>query len=169
MSNLEDLVPPLGLCRKIPEGKFAESFAHWAFVWAKDGFNLDGEPVIGWWQIITDHDFIIQKERPADDIRKGIVEMWCGGCGGRTVICREIHPAPTLHEIISDFDKVTELHFYPYLPKIWEITLKMPDNRHWHIAQHEFKRETQNAAGIALMLWLDVNKSVKSELKSKEE
>ena len=32
MSNLESLVPPLDLCRKIPAGKFADS----VFVWGAD-------------------------------------------------------------------------------------------------------------------------------------
>ena len=37
MSRLEDLVPPLELCKKIPQGKFADS----ALVWMWD---LDGDP-----------------------------------------------------------------------------------------------------------------------------
>ena len=37
--NLEKLVPPLELCKQIPEGKFAES----ALVWKGD---LDGDPLL---------------------------------------------------------------------------------------------------------------------------
>ena len=50
MSNLEELVPPMELCRKIPEGCFADSALVWRWngnngaVFERDGFPQEKYP-----------------------------------------------------------------------------------------------------------------------------
>lgn len=64
MNNLEDLVPPLELCRKIPAGKFEES----ALVWFYDG--------ISWWVNAREFDATSEEEYPAPTLAE-IMETLC--------------------------------------------------------------------------------------------
>ena len=69
MSNLEDLVPPLDLCRKIPEGAFADS----ALVWV---IMTDTDPEI-WERSKTKNIPLIWKAVPAptwQEIMEGLNE-----------------------------------------------------------------------------------------------
>ena len=53
MRKLEDLVPPLDLCKKIPEGKFDDS----ALIWMFDGFD--------WWVNAREFDATYDDAFPA--------------------------------------------------------------------------------------------------------
>lgn len=83
MSNLKSIVPPLELCKQIPEGEFEDS----ALVWVYDdvvGFlcRTSGCEQIHKkeWQLVHNHP------------RKIAIRRKCG---------KEIYPAPTLEEILE--------------------------------------------------------------------
>lgn len=65
MSKLEDLVPPLELCRKIPPGEFKDT----ALIWFFDGYS--------WWVNATEFDAQPEKAYPAptwQEIMEGLNE-----------------------------------------------------------------------------------------------
>ena len=53
MKKLEDLVPPLEICKRIPAGAFADS----ALIWMFDGFD--------WWVNVRDFDPSYDEAYPA--------------------------------------------------------------------------------------------------------
>ena len=87
MSSLESLVPPLELCRQIPEGKFADS------VFVRLGETCDGDEVPG--NPVWRRDTKIQRHMAA--------------CGVR------MYPAPTLQEILIDLPEFIKEDLECYL------------------------------------------------------
>lgn len=63
MSNLEDLVPPLELCRKIPPGEFKDT----ALIWFFDGHS--------WWVNAPEFDAQPEKEYPAPTLQEILAEL----------------------------------------------------------------------------------------------
>lgn len=91
--KLEELVPPLELCKKIPAGEFADS----AFIWDKttsigfwDGEDKDGNHIGGFGKI--PHNKYRLRQNYSDRCRKHIKDQ---------DIELDIFPAPTLEEILQ--------------------------------------------------------------------
>ena len=79
MSKLENLVPPLELCKQIPEGIFSDS-AFWR-VWSA-----------------VEQRYILCQRGTGAFINAAAIPCPCG--------MRYIYPAPTLQEILEEFDHV---------------------------------------------------------------
>lgn len=88
MSNLESIVPPLELCKQIPEGEFEES----ALVWVYDD-------VVGFLCRTSGCEQIHKKEWQLEHNhpRKIAIRRKSG---------HEIYPAPTLAEILESIEEV---------------------------------------------------------------
>ena len=88
MSNLKNLVPPLELCKRIPEGEFEDS----ALVWVYDD-------VVGFLCRTSGCEQIHKKEWQLEHNhpRKIAIRRKCG---------QEIYPAPTLAEILESIGEV---------------------------------------------------------------
>lgn len=93
MSKLENLVPPLELCKLIPKGEFEDS----AFIWDKttsvgfwDGEDKDGNHIGGFGKIPHKNYRLRQNysERCRKHLKSQGIEL-------------DIFPAPTLQEIIE--------------------------------------------------------------------
>jgi hypothetical protein len=94
MSKLEELVPPLELCKLIPKGEFEDS----AFIWDKttsvgfwDGEDKDGNHIGGFGKI--PHNKYRLRQNYSDRCRKHLKEQ---------DIELDIFPAPTLQEIMVE-------------------------------------------------------------------
>lgn len=88
MSTLERIVPPLELCKQIPEGEFEDS----ALVWVYDD-------VVGFLCRTSGCEQIHKKEWQLEHNhpRKIAIRRKCG---------KEIYPAPTLVEILESIGEV---------------------------------------------------------------
>ena len=88
MSNLESIVPPLELCKLIPDGEFEDS----ALVWVYDD-------VVGFLCRTSGCEQIHKKEWQLahNHPRKIAIRRKCG---------QEIYPAPTLAEILESIGEV---------------------------------------------------------------
>lgn len=88
MSNLESIVPPVAMCKRIPAGEFEDS----ALVWLYDdvvGFLCRTSGC----EQIHKKEWQLQKNHP----RKIAIRRKCG---------QEIYPAPTLAEILESIGEV---------------------------------------------------------------
>lgn len=115
--NLEDLVPPLELCRKIPFPKFEDSVfvRHIKNGWILERTNIDLEDEEAGYYV----------------------------------------PAPTLQEILDALSEIGE----PVTLTQWktgQIAVSC------QIGDDSFEEVSQNGAEAALKLWLEVNKTDKS-------
>ena len=104
MSKIENIVPPVELCKQIPEGEFEDS----ALVWVYDdvvGFlcRTSGCEQIHKreWQLVHNHP------------RKIAIRRKSG---------HEIYPAPTVEEIIIDIGKTHKHPVLTYCHNHWEST-----------------------------------------------
>lgn len=88
MSNLESIVPPLELCKKIPEGEFEDT----ALVWVYDDVVEFLCRTSGCEQIHK-KEWQVEHNHP----RKIAIRRKCG---------QEIYPAPTLEEALEAIGKV---------------------------------------------------------------
>jgi hypothetical protein len=97
MSKLEDLVPPVELCKLIPAGEFEDS----AFIWDKttsigfwDGEDKDGNHIGGFGKIPHKNYRLRQNysERTRKHIKDQDIEL-------------DVFPAPTLQEILLEIEK----------------------------------------------------------------
>jgi hypothetical protein len=133
MSKLEDLVPPLELCKRIPAGKFEDS----ALVY------------IYWWKSPTKAiEIRVRYEVESDPEFDDLVE-------DERII---IYPAPTLAEILeklpkSDYDEHV-LYCVPDYPDKGKCRIF---GCVWSIGHGNNTFTEANPATAALRLWLDVN------------
>lgn len=100
--NIEDLVPPLELCKQIPENEFVSCYAYWAEEWNINQNTLDGEEFETMISVVSDVTFIKTEQMPTQEI----VEKFKSK---RTRFVKDFYPAPTLQEIIENGDPVYEL------------------------------------------------------------
>lgn len=141
--KLEDLVPPLELCRLIPAGEFENT----AFIWDKtttigfwDGADKDGNHIGGFGKIPQKKYRLRQNysERCRKHIKEQDIEL-------------DIYPAPTLQEILEELPKDDA-----------ENDLTMNHSLHEKFGgYHIFYRGSlklhcfdKNAVAAALKLWL---------------
>ena len=136
--KLEELVPPIDLCKLIPKGEFEDS----AFIWDKttsvgfwDGEDKDGNHIGGFGKI--PHKKYRLRQNYSDRCRKHLKDQ---------DIQLDIFPAPTLEEILQ------ELFFISHgfdLACFWDGG--------WHVKTNEGEK----FSGIspvcgALKLWLEL-------------
>jgi len=117
--RLEDLVPPLELCQRIPAGAFADS----ALVWVVVGDGSGGER----WYLVE---------------RKNVGETKYP----------EIHPAPTLAEILAAFRN--EGVVYPtaaFANQAFKWLVLCGESG------DDFAFDDENVTTAALKLWLELN------------
>nr|DAM90923.1 MAG TPA: hypothetical protein [Caudoviricetes sp.] len=88
MSNLENLVPPLELCKRIPAGEFEDS----ALVWVYDD-------VVEFLCRTSGCEQIHKKEWQLDHNHPRKIAI-------RRKYGQEIYPAPTLEEILEEIGKI---------------------------------------------------------------
>jgi hypothetical protein len=133
MSKLEELVPPLELCKLIPKGEFEDS----AFIWDKttsvgfwDGEDKDGNHIGGFGKI--PHNKYRLRQNYSDRCRKHLKDQ---------DIELDIFPAPTLQEIMANM---------PYC-RVYKKTAN------FYVAVKEKDRVVSfNGATAALKLWLQM-------------
>ena len=133
MSTLESIVPPLELCKKIPEGEFEDS----ALVWVYDD-------VVGFLCRTSGCEQIHKKEWQLEHNhpRKIAIRRKCG---------QEIYPAPTLEEII------TTLLTYGWLVKIdCRIQLDTFVELYSRTSNTRYTEYAPSACEAALRLWFKV-------------
>lgn len=128
MSTLERIVPPLELCKQIPEGEFEDS----ALVWVYDD-------VVGFLCRTSGCEQIHKKEWQLEHNhpRKIAIRRKCG---------QEIYPAPTLAEILAK------------LPEGVQMRMRTARNRerHFQIYHYSYETWTNLPAAAALRLWFKV-------------
>ena len=131
MSNLESLVPPLELCKRIPAGEFENTH----FVW--------------WYDDISEYrpkkkaDYVCFKVITRDDYEYKLWQLKGG-------IDRRIpanYPAPTLDEILGKLQG--EVCLIKRISNKGELEFKIDDN--------SIKKWEKSAASAALMAWLEIN------------
>lgn len=125
MSNLIDIVPPLELCKKIPDGEFADS----ALLFACQPDDDDGEEINVFPRAMIEH-----------------LENRCGGTP------YTLYPAPILQEVLGDLTKlcVTPEIFYAH-ENCWKAigaTLDADGMFKYH------QEGSRSPATAALNLWL---------------
>lgn len=91
--NLKDLVPPLEMCKLIPEGEFAGSPFVWVEEWAYDEIN--GEKVECFIYLELSSGYMVVNPKPTKEVAEEIFNT----TGKRPV--RAITPAPTTDEILD--------------------------------------------------------------------
>lgn len=96
MSNLTDLVPPLNLCKLIPQGEFTDAYAMWVKAWAEKDLEIDGEKVVTITMVIPKQKIIILPEPPTDEQREILKTRFPDA-----ILCKEIYFAPTTDEILD--------------------------------------------------------------------
>lgn len=97
MSNLIDLVPPLNLCKLIPEDEFTDAYAMWVKAWAEKDLEIDGEKVVTITMVIPKQKIIVLPEPPTDEQRDFLKMRFPDA-----ILCKEIYFAPTLQEILAE-------------------------------------------------------------------
>lgn len=135
MSSLQDLVPPLELCKQIPEGEFEDS----ALVWNTTVCDEDDGEIVG----------IHERDN-------------CDGWMRENQI-----PAPTLEEILKQFDFLTLAgdsdgdpeHRIDASKQYATSVGGLREYRVEHIFEPpRFCRPVPTSAAAALKLWLEVTK-----------
>lgn len=91
--RLEELVPPIELCKKIPEGEFEDSFAKWVVKWSNAEIN--GEKVDTITGVIPMRTIIKLPQHPTDE-QMDLLKMRFPGA----IVCKEYYPAPMLEEVM---------------------------------------------------------------------
>lgn len=91
--KLEELTPPLNLCKQIPEGEFEESPFVWVEEWAYDEIN--GEKVECFIYLELSSGYMVVNPKPTKEVAEEIFNT----TGKRPV--RAITPAPTTDEILD--------------------------------------------------------------------
>lgn len=104
MSDLTDLVPPLELCKLIPEDEFTDAYAMWVKAWAEKDLEIDGEKVVTITMVIPKQKIIILPEPPTDEQRE-----FCKTRFPDAILCKEMYFAPTLQEIMNELPAGVEL------------------------------------------------------------
>ena len=97
MSNLTDLVPPLEMCKLIPQEEFAGAYAMWVNAWAKKDLEINGEKVVMFRTVIPKQRVIVLPEPPTDKQREFLKTRFSDA-----ILCKEFYPAPTLQEIMAE-------------------------------------------------------------------
>lgn len=143
--SIEDLVPPLELCQKIPDGEFSCCFAYWAEEWNINGNTLDGEEFETIISVVSDVTFIKTEQKPTQEIMEKFKS-------NRTRFVKNFYPAPTLQEIMENLPKDDAYNnlLLGHSAKIEKLT-------GWHIYYiGDRKRHCydKNAVTAALKLWL---------------
>lgn len=150
MSKLEDLVPPLELCKLIPKGEFEDS----AFIWDKttsvgfwDGEDKDGNHIGGFGKI--PHKKYRLRQNYSERCRKHLKEQ---------DIELDIFPAPTLQEIMAELP--------PYAKNEKILACCVPDwadfnarvfGEHWRVGYTGDVSVNDKSPSIAaLKLWLEL-------------
>jgi hypothetical protein len=142
MSKLEDLVPPIELCKLIPKGEFEDS----AFIWDKttsvgfwDGEDKDGNHIGGFGKI--PHNKYRLRQNYSDRCRKHLKDQ---------DIELDIFPAPTLQEILEELHKLQEDVFLKWSPKAYHSWLI---NAYTH-DKEDYQDHDSSAVTAALTVWL---------------
>lgn len=133
MSKLEELVPPLELCKMIPEGEFEDS----AFIWDQttsvgfwDGEDKDGNHIGGFGKI--PHKKYRLRQNYSDRCRKHLKDQ---------DIELDIFPAPTYEEILKVLNEQFDPKIYLQIVFDWVIDIVCKNTK---TPQHI----------LALMIWL---------------
>lgn len=132
MSKLESLVPPLELCKLIPEGEFEDSFAKWVVKWSNAEIN--GERVNSITGVIPNGTIIKLPQHPTDEQMDLVARRFPGA-----IVCKEYYPAPTLQEIVEE------------LPA--ETRCGKDYHGDWFVANWQDPKR-KGVAAVALKLWL---------------
>lgn len=136
MNNLETLVPPLGLCKQIPEGAFADS----VFEWNTHG-KTDGSAEL---QVKASDKWRYGFYFPAPTLAE-ILEALPTRIMGRDN-CR-------FYLRLCDFRLVPQGY--------WQIGYAHTSPRGFVFAEGQHRHDQTNPATAALRLWLGVNGDVK--------
>ena len=138
MSELQNLVPPLEICKRIPQGSFTDSFFCWVD-YSKAGW------VRSWRNITVSYDepFIITPRFSAESLIFHRAEC------PQDKIPAVIYPAPTLQEIMDDLAEYGE----PVTVTQWKtgqiaVSCQINDD--------VFEEVSQDGASAALKLWLEI-------------
>lgn len=99
MSKLEDLVPPLELCKLIPVGEFRDSEYSYAYKkWIEKPKELYGETIISTTHIVRSADgFSPDHEKNPSPEFWEFIHTFFPTCH----VCKAHYPAPTLQEIMA--------------------------------------------------------------------
>lgn len=142
MNNLTDLVPPLELCKLIPEGEFTESPFVWVEEWAYDTIN--GKEVECFIYLELSSGYLVVNPKPTEEVSEDIFNA----TGKRPV--RAITPAPTLEEILEELRKNQEDVFLKWSETAYNAWLV---NAYTH-DKEDYQAHDKSGATAALKVWL---------------
>jgi len=141
MSEIEKLVPPLEMCKRIPEGEFADSALIWVDRWLIEKLFIDGKEVESICEVI-ERQVVFHKNKRDMDFHREIFKLYPA-----TVYVRSVWPAPTLQEIMDDLLLGTS-DCEPGL--FWQGG--------WHVqCSGKEGYDPKSASVAAMLLWLKIN------------
>ena len=146
--NLEELVPPLELCKRIPAGEFEGTFAAYFKEWAEKDLEINGCKVLTITSVKPFQPFLIYSDLPTDEIREFVKERF-----PLALICKSVYPAPTLQEILVEIDNLGGWCPTAYrLQNQW--TVDYQEDKEDGMNDVVEQTDLDNPAAAALKLWL---------------
>ena len=130
MSKLEDIVPPLELCKHIPAGEFEDSALVWLY-WAKDESSF------------------------GNVVPRILKDQFSSILPGLGAVLKAEVPAPTLAEILDELGNKT-VCLYAGIHYEVSVCIRECDSGTKEHQWRQYGEADRNPAAAALRLWLKV-------------